>query len=305
MNKVAFVFPGQGSQSVGMGRDLYEQSPLAKQVFDEADEVLGYSLSKLCFEGPEEELRQTVNTQPAVMTTSVACLRAAMGSSDAVQPSFVAGHSLGEYTALVAAGVLDFRDGIGLVQKRARLMQDAGQQRPGGMAAVIGLDLISLEEVCQETGVEIANINSPEQTVISGANNGLAWAMDMAKARGAKRVVRLSVSGPFHSQHMASAAEGLMTEVSQYQFDNPSIPVIANTTAKPGSTAEQVMDSIINQVCGCVRWQPSVEYMIAAGVSTFIEIGPGQVLTGLIKRISRDVTLVNANNQDSIGAVRL
>jgi len=217
----------------------------------------------------------------------------------------VAGHSLGEYTALVAAGVVSFYDGIRLVRERARLMQEAGEKRPGGMAAIIGLDLISLEEICQETGAQIANINSPEQTVISGTNQSLAWAMDLAKTRGAKRVIRLSVSGPFHSRLMAPAARGLAKAVTGFEFRNPVVPIVANTTAKPKATAEEVVDGILQQVCGCVRWQPSVEYMVDSGVSTFVEIGPGQVLTGLIKRINRDVNLVNVNSSDSIAAMSL
>jgi len=305
MNNTAFVFPGQGSQVVGMGRDLFEQSTAARQIFNEADETLGYSLSTLCFEGPEEQLRQTVTTQPAIMTTSIAYLQAIQANRCRVQPVFVAGHSLGEYTALVAAGALSFADGIRLIQERARLMQEAGEQYPGGMAAIIGLDLISLEEVCQETGAQIANLNSPEQVVISGTNQGLAWAMDLAKARGAKRVIRLSVSGAFHSQLMMNAAEGLSKAVSECRFANPAIPIVANVSAQPSSTAEGVKEGILKQVCDCVRWQPSVEYMIDAGVDTFIEIGPGQVLTGLIKRINRDVQLINVNSIDSVAAMDL
>ena len=304
MSKVAFVFPGQGSQSVGMGRDLFDNSPEARWVFEEADETVGFSLSGLCFNGPEEDLRQTLHTQPAIMMVSIACLRAVLANGYNISPNYVAGHSLGEYTALVAAGVLSFADGMHLVQERARLMQEAGEQCPGGMAAVIGLDLVSLEEVCQETGTQIANLNSPEQIVISGTNQGLAWAMDLAKARGAKRVIRLSVSGAFHSPLMESAVEGLTKAVDQCEFSRPDVPVVANFTAEPKSTAEEVREGILRQICGCVRWQPSVEYMIDAGVSTFVEIGPGQVLTGLIKRINRDVELVNMNSMDSIAAIQ-
>ncbi|MFA4836469.1 MAG: ACP S-malonyltransferase [Dehalococcoidia bacterium] len=303
MRKVAFVFPGQGSQAVGMGFDLYKRSPLARQVFEEADETLGFSLSNLCFNGPDDKLRQTVNTQPAVMTTSLACLRAAFGNGNHIQPAFVAGHSLGEFTALVAAGVLSFSDGIRLVQERARLMQKAGERRPGGMAAIIGLDLVTLEEVCQETGTQIANMNSPEQTVISGTKNGLTWAMDLAKARGAKRVIRLEVSGAFHSYLMEPAAKGLAKVASGLDFHAPAIPIVANTTAQPKSTPKELRDEILQQVCGCVRWQSSIEYMIGEGVDTFFEIGPGQVLTGLIKRINSDVKIINVNDAGSINSI--
>lgn len=303
MKKAAFVFPGQGSQSVGMACDLYQNSPQAKQVFEEADETLGFALSRLCFDGPEEELRRTINTQPAIMTASVACLKAAEANGYDISPAFMAGHSLGEYTAMVAAGVITFADGVSLIQERARLMQEAGDQRPGGMAAVIGLDLFSLEEVCQETGTQIANLNSPEQIVISGTNQGLAWAMDLAKARGAKRVIRLSVSGAFHSYLMEPAVEGLTRAVSQCEFSHPRIPIVANVSAQPESTAEGVKEGILKQICDCVRWYPSVEYMIDEGVDTFIEFGPGQVLTGLIKRINREVALVNMNSLDSLSSI--
>ncbi|MDD5093359.1 MAG: ACP S-malonyltransferase [Dehalococcoidia bacterium] len=303
MNRIAFVFPGQGSQKVGMGVDLVNQSPAARRIFEEADDALGFSISKLCFDGPEEKLRQTINTQPAVMTASLAFLQAAFGNGHHIQPAFVAGHSLGEFTALVAAGVLSFSEGIRLVQERARLMQEAGENRPGGMAAIIGLDLVTLEEVCQETGTQIANLNCPEQIAISGTHNGLAWAMDLAKARGAKRVIRLEVGGAFHSYLMKPAAKGLAKAVSQFEFHQAAIPIVANTTAEPKSTAKEMREEIVNQVCGCVRWQSSIEYMISSGVDTFIEIGPGQVLTGLIKRINSEVRVININDVASISAI--
>jgi [acyl-carrier-protein] S-malonyltransferase len=207
--KIAHVFPGQGSQSVGMGYKLYQSSPKAKEVFQEADEALRFPISRLCFEGPEDELRQTINAQPAIMTVSVACLRAASEVNHAVSPSFVAGHSLGEYTALVAANVLGFTDAIRLVRERGRLMQKAGEIKPGGMAAVIGLDEAALREICRESGAEIANFNCSAQIVISGSKEALARAMELAKARDARRVILLQVSGAFHSTLMQPTIEGL------------------------------------------------------------------------------------------------
>lgn len=300
MSKIAFVFPGQGSQVVGMGADLYQNHPAAREVFEEADDTLGFSISNLCFNGPKEKLGQTINTQPAIMTASFACLRAIIESGLDIEPSFVAGHSVGEYTALTAVDALKFSDGLRLVQERARLMHEAGLKSPGGMVAVIGLDMVSLEEICQETGTQIANINSPGQIVVSGTNNGLAWMMDLAKARGAKKVIRLDVSGGFHSFLMEPVTGELAKVVSQIDFSHPRIPVVANVTACPVLTAEEAKTGIIKQICGCVRWQPSIEYMIGQGVDTFVEIGPGQVLSGLIKRINRNVNVINVRDITSL-----
>jgi len=303
--KIAHVFPGQGSQSVGMGHKLYQSSPKAKEVFQEADEALQFSLSRLCFEGPEDELRQTINAQPAIMTVSIACLRAASEVNHTVSPSFVAGHSLGEYTALVAANVLGFADAIRLVRERGRLMQKAGEIKPGGMAAVIGLDEAVLREICRESGAEIANFNCSLQIVISGSKEALARAMELAKARDARRVILLQVSGAFHSTLMQPTIEGLSQAIAQINFRTPEVPIVVNSTAQPVTTAEGVKEELLRQLCNCVQWQPSVEYMVEEGVSTFIEIGPGQVLSGLIKRISNKVQVLNMSDPESIKALSL
>ena len=304
--RVAYVFPGQGAQWVGMGYDLYQSFPVARAVFEMADEALGFLLSRLCFEGPEEELRQTINVQPAVLVVSIACLRACQevdGSGGLPLPSFVAGHSLGEYTALVAAGMLDVVDAVRLVRERGRLMHETGQANPGGMVAMMGIDQVSLEEICQQSGAQIANINCPGQIVISGAGEALAQAVEMAKARGARRAVTLEVSGAFHSALMRPALTALSRVISSQAFAPPRFPIVANTTAQPLTSAEAIKEELIEQLCHCVQWQRSIEYMIGAGISTFIEIGPGQVLSGLIKRISKEVQTLNVGDVPSVKAV--
>ena len=303
--KIAFVFPGQGSQVVGMGSELYQSSPAARQVFEEADEALQFPLTRLCLEGPEDQLRETINAQPAVLTVSIACLRAATELNGPMQPALVAGHSLGEYTALVAANVLEFADAVRLVRERGRLMHEAGKTNPGGMAAVIGLDDESVKEVCLETGAEIANINCPGQIVISGTKEVLARSMDLAQARGAVGVVPLEVSCAFHSALMQPAVEGVTQAISRVNFRSPEVPIVANSTATPLTTVEEVKEELIRQLCHCVLWQRSVEYMVQAGVSTFIEVGPGVVLSKLIKRISNKVQAFNMGDPESIREVGL
>lgn len=302
--KVAHVFPGQGSQTVGMGYTLYQSSYKAREVFEQADEALGFPLSRLCFEGPEEKLRQTINAQPAIMTASIACLRAASEINGMSKPAFVAGHSLGEYTALVAADVLRFTDAVCLVRERGRLMQEAGEIRPGGMAAVIGLDEVTLRDVCRESGAEIANFNCSGQIVISGTKEAIARAMELAKAKGARSVIALQVSGAFHSTLMQPTVEGMAQAISKISFRTPEVPIVVNSTAKAVTTAQEVKDELLRQLCHCVQWQPTVEYMVGEGVSTFIEIGPGRVLSGLIKRISNKVQVLNISDPESIKAVK-
>ncbi len=299
--KTAYVFPGQGAQSVGMGLDLYQSYDAAQAVFEQADKALGFPISKLCFEGPEDELVKTVNAQPAIVTVSFACLEAARSLNSGLPPAgFVAGHSLGEYTALAAAGVLDFATTVYLARERGRLMHQAGQLTPGGMVAIIGLDGAPLAEVCQQSGVCIANINCPGQIVISGARDKLAQVVEMVKEKGAHRAIPLQVSGAFHTELMQPAVDGMAEIMATLKFNNPTIPIVGNTTARPLTTAGAVKDELLNQLCNCVQWRRSIEYMINEGVSNFIEIGPGRVLAGLIKRIDRNVNIINIGDVEAV-----
>lgn len=300
--KVAYVFPGQGSQSVGMGLDLYVHYASARDVYDEVDKTLGFSLSRLCFEGPEEDLTQTINVQAAILTTSIACLKAAQEVTDngLPQPTFLAGHSLGEYAALVVSGVLSLSDAVRLVRERGRLMHEAGQRRSGGMMAVIGMDMETLDNVCLSVGTQVSNVNSPGQLVISGPKENLEKARRLAQLKGARRIIPLRVSGAFHSSLMEPAIEGLRNAVAEFDLKDASIPVISNVTAQPLTGVNAIREELISQIVHCVKWQQSVETMIARGVTTFFEIGPGEVLTGLIKRISPGARTVNVNNVSTI-----
>jgi [acyl-carrier-protein] S-malonyltransferase len=302
--KTAYVFPGQGSQSVGMGKDIYETSSVAKAVFDEADSALGFPISELCFNGPDSELQQTVNSQPAIMTVSMASLKAALAAAGqgGLSPDFVAGHSLGEYCALLAADVFNFADAVRLVWERGRLMHEAGMIRPGGMAAIIGLDEACVAGICFDSGVEIANINSPAQIVVSGPKAALIKAVELARQKGARHAIELKVSGAFHSSLMEPVVEGMTKVISRVKFNNPTIPVVVNSSGKMVSTAEEIKAELIWQLCNSVQWNRSIEFMIESGVSTFIEIGPGRVLSGLIRRINSDVKVLHIDNIKSLNS---
>ena len=296
--KTAFIFPGQGSQVVGMGKGLYDSSPTAKSIFDEADEILGFSLTKLCFEGPQEELTQTNNAQPAIFTTSLAALsdmKEKTGLTD-VRPAFVAGHSLGEYVALVAADTLSFSEALPLVRERGELMQNANTIQPGGMAAIIGLDESTTEEICQQTGMQISNINSREQIVISGPKANVANALDLARARGAKKVVPLPVGSAFHSNLMEPTVDRMTSAIDQVSLSDALVPIIANSSAQPVVAAGDIREELVYQLCHCVHWLRSVEYMIGEGVDTFVEIGPGKILSSLVRRIDSSVTALPIND---------
>lgn len=302
-SKTAFLFPGQGSQSVGMGEQIYETSPKARSIFHEVDEALDRPLSKLIFNGPETELRDTINAQPGIMTVSLACMAAMteqLSENALPYPSLVAGHSLGEYTALAVAGVLDTGTTAYLVQERGRLMQEACDRRPGTMAAILGLDHMTIEEISRETGTYVSNVNTEQQIVISGDSIAVARALDLASARGARRTIPLSVGGAFHSALMEPAREGLVDVIKGLEFKPPTVPIIANTTGEPLTKAEDVKQELIAQICGCVQWKQSIDYMIASGVTRFIEIGPGNSLTTMVKRISKTAQTVNIGDVESI-----
>jgi len=302
--KTAYIFPGQGSQTVGMGQDLYDTCPTAKKIFEEADDRLGFSLSGLCFDGPEDELRKTINAQPALVTMSYACLRIAQETGKGLPPpAYLAGHSLGEYTALAAADVLDFADTVYLARERGRLMYEAGLQKPGTMAAIIGLDEAALSDICMETDTLIANFNCPGQLVISGATINVEEAVEMAKEKGASRAIPLQVSGAFHTPLMQPAVDGMAEIIPTLTFREPIIPIIANTTAQPLTTSAAIKTELLDQLCNGVRWQASIEYMLGNGVTNVIEIGPGKVLTGLMRRIDRSVETLNIGDAGTIQAL--
>jgi [acyl-carrier-protein] S-malonyltransferase len=299
VNIGAYVFPGQGSQKVGMGKDLVEAFPEARQIFEKADKTLAFSLTKLCFEGPEEELRQTQNAQPALLTMSLATYEAAkarVASARRIKPEFLAGHSLGEYTALAIAGVIDYPSAMFLARERGRLMAEAGQRTPGGMAAILGMDEAVVNLVCKLSGTWLANINCPGQLVISGSKENIEKAIAIAKEKGASRALALQVSGAFHSPLMQVAADGLYQVLNNFSLKDPTIPIVANTTGEVITSAKSIKDELMYQLSHAVQWQKSVEYIIKQGINTFVEIGPGTVLTGLIKRIDKTAKTINIGN---------
>ncbi|MFP6678847.1 MAG: ACP S-malonyltransferase [Dehalococcoidia bacterium] len=299
--KVAYLFPGQGSQSVGMGKDLYDGSKAAKAVFDEIDDTLGRSLTSTMFEGPQEELTKTENAQPAITAVSLAAYKAleeAQGTAPDI--AMVAGHSLGEYSSLAVAGALSIADTARLVVERGRLMQHACDERPGGMAALLGIDELTVEEICSETGTYISNINTDDQMIVSGDHMALAKAIDLAAARGARKCVPLPVGGAFHSGLMEPARPGLMEVIDSLDWHDPTVPVIANCDARSITTAAEIKKELGMQIMSCVRWSDSIRFMLDNGVRDFVEVGQGRVLAGMMKRIDREANISNISDMDSV-----
>src|ERR1700688_1691033 len=299
---IAFLFPGQGSQAVGMGKELSENYEVARRAFEEADEALGYKLSQVCFEGPEEKLKLTEITQPAILTTSVAAVRVLQEKG--VTPQFVAGHSLSEYSAHVAGGTLTFADAVRTVRNRGKYMQEAVPIGVGAMAAILGMTLDKVSDLAREAAegevCDIGNINSPEQIVLSGNAGAVTRAVELATERGAKKAVSLPVSAPFHCSLMQPAQDRLANDLAAVSFQNPSCPVICNVDAAPVTTADASRDALIRQVTGTVRWEPSIRLLIDKGASLFIEVGPGKVLWGLMRQIDRSKTCVTVGDETSL-----
>ncbi len=300
MRKAAIVFAGQGAQFVGMGKDLVEHYPVCRSLFEEADSVLGYAISALCFEGPQEELTKSNHCQPAIFVTSMACYRALASLVPDLDPVAMAGLSLGEWSALHAAGALTFADTLRILQARGAAMQAACEEQPGGMVSVMGVGRDDLVAICNESGVEMANLNSEEQTVLSGPKDGIEKAAFLAKERRAKRAIVLDVAGAFHSSLMRSAVDQLEAVMADVVISAPSVPVVSNVTGAPHGDVDAIRQAMLQQVTGSVHWYEGVAAMTAAGADTFVECGPGKVLSGLIKRIARGSTLLQVQDDASL-----
>lgn len=309
MDNVAFVFPGQGSQEVGMGKTLATNFSVARELFEKADDLLGFSLSRLCFEGPDGELNDTINTQAAIFVTSMAALAALKDAGFSATPKYVAGHSLGEYSAYAAAGVFTFEDGLRLVRERGRLMKQAGQLNPGGMAAIIKLDDATVAGICQKVSaqghgtLQVANYNSPGQVVISGHNAAVDKGIELAKEAKARRAVKLPVSIAAHSELMRVVADEFRKAVDNTPLNLPEMPIVANISAEPLDSLEAIRQEMVGQLTSSVRWTESIRWMVGRGVTNFIEIGPKNVLAGLIRRISKEVSTHTAGTAVDIEAL--
>lgn len=301
MKDVAFIFPGQGSQYVGMGREIYRISPQAKSIFDKADKILGFSLTKLCFDGPQEELKATINCQPAIFTLSIASLEAFKSNpkSKNLKPKFTAGLSLGEYSALVASGVFSFEDGLKIVRQRAEYMEEDAKSTPGKMAAVLGMDVNKVKEICKDCATYVANLNCPGQIVVSGKSADIDKTVEAVKTQGFKAVV-LEVSGAFHSYYMNPAGKKLSALLDKVKINLPQVPVVSNVTAKPEATVDEIKANLVRQVSSSVLWEESARYMAAQGIREFLEIGPGQVLKGMLKRIDPNLKVYNLEKPQDI-----
>ena len=303
MSKTAFIFPGQGSQSVGMGKDLYENFPAARSIFEEADDALGFSLSEMCFSGDESDLQLTANTQPAILTTSVAAYKSLVDEGIG-KPEFVAGHSLGEYSALVASGVIDFADAVRTVRNRGTYMQEAVPVGVGAMAAILGADIETVEAACREAAdgkvCSPANVNSPSQVVIAGDSDAVDRACELLKERGAKRAIKLNVSAPFHCALMMPAQNRLENDLAGLPYTKFEFPIVHNVDAAVNFDETRVADALTRQVSSPVKWLQSVQNLIANGTTTFVEVGPGKVLSGLTKQIDRNVRILNVENAESL-----
>ncbi len=302
MSKTALLFSGQGAQAVGMGKDLSEQIPTAKAWFEKANQALGYDLASICFNGPEAELTKTENAQPGIFLVSWVAYQLLKERVPTLHFSATAGLSLGEFTALTAAGVMSFEDGLNVVRQRGRFMQEACEVTKGSMAAIIGLDEAPTREVCNEAGVELANLNCPGQLVISGEAEKIIKACELAKNKGAKRALPLTVAGAYHSKLMASAQPKLRDALAKISVINPVVPVISNVTAQPHGTPAEIQNLLVQQVTSSVRWEESIRYLIGQGFTRFIELGPGAALTGFMKRIDKNVQALNVADIVSLEA---